>query len=288
MGEAEKLRAMAAALERMAPRRGAGAIPSGAISLDWALGGGFPRGRITELYGPEASGKTTIALHAAAEAQAAGGAAAFLDADHALDTNYAQALGVAPERLLVSRPECGEQALEMALQLAASRALDIVVVDSAAALAPRLELEGGPAESGAGMQRRMLEQGLRKLAAAAARTGCCLLFVNQLRGRGPAGGMETTAGGPSLRLHAAARVEVRPAAWLAGGIRVRARVVKNRMAPPYREAVFTIRYGTGIAREEDLLACAARCGVAARGADAAAREALLKATRRALGLETRD
>lgn len=286
MSETEKP-AMAAPGD-LAPGRSAGAISSGAISLDWALGGGFPCGRMTELYGPEASGKTTIALHAAAEAQRRGGTAAFLDADHALDTNYAQALGVTPERLLLSRPECGEQALEMALQLAASRAVEMVVVDSAAALAPRLELEGGPAENSTGMQQRMLEQGLRKLAAAAARTGCCLLFVNQLRGRGPAGGMETTAGGPSLRLHAALRAEVRPVERIEGGIRVRVRVVKNRLAPPYREASFMIRYGSGIAREEDLLACAARCGLTSPDADPASRKALQRATRRALGLVTRD
>lgn len=282
----EKLRAGAGGAKNTTPRGGA-AIASGSISLDWALGGGFPRGRITELYGPEACGKTTIALHAAARVLESGGTAAFVDADHALDTGYAQAVGIDPQRLLVSRPECGEEALEIAAQLVASRALDLLVVDSAASLTPRLELEGGTGESGAGVHNRMLEQGLRRLSGAAARSGCCLLFVNQLRGTAQGG--ETTAGGPALRLRASVRAEVRPTARFHDGIRVRVRVVKNRIVLPYREAEFTIRYGIGIAREEDLIGCAARCGLAVpAGANPAALEALERATRRHLGLETSD
>lgn len=292
MKEPERRRAVAAGLGRMAPPRRMAAIPSGSLALDWALGGGFPRGLITELYGPEACGKTTIALHAVAEAQQRGGTAAFLDADHAFDTAYAAAIGVDLAPLLLSRPECGEQALSIAEKLAASRAVDILVVDSAAALVPRVELEGGAGDAYAGMQGRMLEQGLRKLSGAAARTGCCLLFVNQLRGRpGPSGG-ETTAGGHTLRLHAAVRAEVRLVASLGdaarpAGTRVRVRTVKNRAASPYREAELDIRYGEGIAKREDLLQCAARCGLEPpREGSPAAWKALERATRRALGIET--
>jgi recombination protein RecA len=277
MSQQDRRQAVAAGLGRMGPPARVAAISSGSISLDWVLGGGFPRGRIAELYGPEDCGKTTIALHAVAEAQKAGGTAAFLDADHALDTAYARAIGVALDGLLLVCPECGEEALAIAATLAASRAVDLLVVDSAAALVPRLELEGG---ASAGMQGRMLEQGLRRLSAAAARTGCCILAVNQLRGRPGIGGPETTAGGRALRLYAAVRAEVRPIASRGPeGMRVRVRTVKNRMAPPYREAAFDIRYGEGIARREDLMACAARCGVEGPP------ETLETATRRALGLE---
>lgn len=294
MSEWERWRDVAAALGRMAPARREATIRSGSMALDWALGGGFPRGRVTELYGPEASGKSTIALHAVAEAQRAGGTAAFLDADHAFDSAYARTVGVALEPLLLARPASGEQALEIAARLTDSRVLDLLVVDSAAALVPRLELEGGAGDDYGGAQNRMLEQGLRRLSAAAARTGCCLLFVNQLRGRKGVGGPETTAGGQALRLHAAVRAEVRPIASLGesgrpAGMRVRVRIVKNRLAPPYREAEFEIHYGEGIARRQDLLACAARCGLdgAAEG-DSVAFEALERAARRSLGLETRD
>ncbi|HWQ53400.1 MAG TPA: hypothetical protein VN442_06930 [Bryobacteraceae bacterium] len=294
MGEWERWRDVAAALGRMAPARREPAIRSGSMALDWALGGGFPRGRVTELYGPEASGKTTIALHAVAEAQRAGGTAAFLDADHAFDSAYACTVGVALEPLLLARPASGEQALEIAARLTGSRALDLLVVDSAAALVPRLELEGGAGDDYGGVQNRMLEQGLRRLSAAAARTGCCLLFVNQLRGRTGIGGPETTAGGHALRLHAAVRAEVRPIASIGesgrpDGMRVRVRIVKNRLAPPYREAEFEIHYGEGIERRKDLLACAERCGLdTAPAGDSGVWEALERAARRSLGLETRN
>lgn len=294
MNELERRRAVAAGLGRLALPVRTFAIPSGSIALDWALGGGFPRGRITELYGPEACGKTTIALHAVAEAQKGGGTAAFLDADHALDTAYARAIGVDLAALLLSRPECGEQALSIAEKLAASRAVDLLVVDSAAALVPRMELEGGSGDAYSGMQGRMLEQGLRRVSGAAARAGCCLLFVNQLRGRPGHSGGETTAGGHTLRLHAAVRAEVRPLAALGepgrpAGMRVRVRTVKNRAAPPYREAEFGIRYGEGIAQPDDLLECAARCGLDVPAAlSPEARKALEHATRRALGVETRE
>lgn len=265
MDETERRRAIAEGLCRLRAAAPPQAIPSGSVSLDWALGaGGFPRGRLVEVYGSEACGKTTIALSVAAQAQRAGGTAAFIDADHALDPAYAGAIGVDLERLLMAAPGCGEEALEIAARLAASRAVDLVIIDSVAALVPRMEVEGGPGDACPGLQHHLIEHALRKLAAAATRTACAVLLVNQIRSRSAvaAGDPETTAGGYSLRMHAAIRAEVRSMEADAGGIRVRVRMVKNRLAP-LREAIFGIRFGAGIARDEDLAACAARCGIRA-------------------------
>jgi recombination protein RecA len=204
-------------------------MPTGFASLDAALGGGFPRGRILELFGPPSSGKTTLALQAVAHLQAAGLTAGWIDADHTLDPAYAGALGVSIERLVALQPAYAEEALEMARRLAASAAVDLLVVDSAAALVPRLELETGIGESGLGLQARVLASGLRRLAAEAARSGAVTLFLNQMRGRSEAGGEETTAGGPSLKLYAAARIALQPAP----GARVRFRILKNKAAASF-------------------------------------------------------
>lgn len=214
-------------------------IPSGWPELDWVLGtGGFPRGRLVEVFGPEGCGKTSIGLRAAAQAQQAGGAAAYVDADFALDAGRARECGVDLERLVLVRPRSGEEALEIAAALAGSRAVDLVVVDSVAALAPRLELESALEDAPRGTLAELLARGLRRLSAAAGRAGACVLLLNQLRSRPePASGEgETTAGGPAVRLRASVRVELRPEA----GARVRARTVKNRLAPPFRTAAFEI------------------------------------------------
>ncbi|HEY1556342.1 MAG TPA: recombinase RecA [Kofleriaceae bacterium] len=244
-------------------------IHTGSVALDVALGcGGLPRGRIVEIYGPESSGKTTLTLHAIAEAQRAGGVCAFIDAEHALDTEYARRLGVELDDLLVSQPDCGEQALEIADTLVRTGAIDLIVIDSVAALTPRAEIEGEMGDSHMGLQARLMSQALRKLTAQISKTKSCVIFINQLRQKIGVvyGNPETTTGGNALKFYCSVRLDIRRKKAIKRGeetigSEVKVKVVKNKLAPPFREAEFEILYGTGVNKLGELVDTAEKLGL---------------------------